>query len=201
MEMFCKEHSADKLPKELDKLKMLIEVDRKGHSDAVYYNCENIEFENYITGKGFKTAFGSFSDISLIAPELGVAAVNLSSGYYNAHTRYEYINLKQLNVTIRKIIDIITDTVTPDFPEYGYVESYSRYGGRYNTYDYWGDTDLSDIPDSIQLQYEALLDFYSPGELEDIRCEFGDRAIEDLAKAEFGDDYSGIFGGQSSEAL
>ncbi|MBO6179870.1 MAG: hypothetical protein J6O04_11890 [Selenomonadaceae bacterium] len=46
------------------------------------------DFKNYITLKGYRTAFGSFSDISVIAPALDVAAVNLSSGYYYAHTLY-----------------------------------------------------------------------------------------------------------------
>ena len=89
---FCLAHHQLQLPNELDNLKFIIELDRKGKNDAVYYRCANLDFEEYITGKGFKTAQGSFSDISLIAPELEIAAVNLSCGYYHAHTRHEYIN-------------------------------------------------------------------------------------------------------------
>ena len=37
---------------------------------------------------------------------LGVAAVNLSSGYYNAHTQHEYINKKQLDTVVQKVIGI-----------------------------------------------------------------------------------------------
>ena len=85
------------MPTELDALKFLVEIDRKGANDAVYYDCDNPDFEEYITGKGFQTAIGSFSDISLLAPELGVAAVNLSSGYYNAHTLHEFINVNELH--------------------------------------------------------------------------------------------------------
>lgn len=198
-EAFCKEHGGGKLPKGLDDLKMLIEVDRKGRSDAVYYDCTNTDFEDYITSKGFKTDFGSFSDISFVAPELDVAAVNLSSGYYNAHTQHEYINIKQLNATIRKVVGIIADTVDPDFPKYEYVESYSRCGGWYG-YDYWGKA-YSSVPTYIQPQYDALLDFYPPDELESIREEYGDWAIVNLAKAEFGDDYEGMFGDEVLEAL
>ena len=61
-------------------------------------------FEAYITGKGFTTAIGSFSDISLIAPELGVAAVNFSSGYYNAHTLHEFIDVNELNDKVFQLL-------------------------------------------------------------------------------------------------
>ena len=97
---FCRIHQQGELPVEVDDMKMLIEIDRRGSNDAVYYDCANDDFEKYITSKGFKTAWGSFSDISVIAPELDVAAVNLSSGYYNAHTLSEYINRKELDATM-----------------------------------------------------------------------------------------------------
>ena len=87
---FCLAHQQHQLPNDLDNLKFLIELDRKGSKDAVYYRCDNPDFDAYISSKGFKTAQGSFSDISLIAPEFGIAAVNLSCGYYAAHTRHEY---------------------------------------------------------------------------------------------------------------
>ena len=119
-EAFAVEYVSGKLPDELDELKLIIEIDRKGKRDAVYYDCHNAEFENYITSKGFKTAFGSFSDISVIAPELGVAAVNLSSGYYNPHTLHEYINLKYLSQTISKVVEIIAEI--DDLPKFEYVE-------------------------------------------------------------------------------
>ena len=122
-EMFCSRHRAGKLPKELDDLKCLIEIDRKGSKDAVYYNCGKDDFEAYITGKGFKTEWGSFSDISEIAPELGVAAVNLSSGYYHAHTLHEYINRRHLNNTAKKVLEIVAEAAKPDFPKYEYREN------------------------------------------------------------------------------
>ena len=100
-------HSLGKLPKSLDNLKFIVEVDRKGSNDAVYYDCYNHAFEEYITDKGYITAQGSFTDISVIAPELGIAAVNLSSGYYNAHQLHEYINRKELDATLDKILTMI----------------------------------------------------------------------------------------------
>ena len=87
----------------MDTLKLIIEIDRRGSNDAVFYQCANIDFEKYIIGKGFKTAQGSFSDILLIAPKLSIAAVNLSSGYYNAHSLHEYIIRSELESTTKKI--------------------------------------------------------------------------------------------------
>ena len=94
---FCLAHHQLQLPNELDNLKFIIELDRKGKNDAVYYRCANLDFEEYITGKGFKTAQGSFSDISLIAPELEIAAVNLSCGYYRSMTPFKKSLTSSLN--------------------------------------------------------------------------------------------------------
>lgn len=126
---FCKDHALRKFPAELDTMKLLVEIDRKGRTDAVYYECGNDDFECYISSKGFVTQFGSFSDISYVAPELGVAAVNLSSGYYNAHTEHEYINRKHLGETVRKVAEIVADAAKPDFPAYAYVDAFDD-GGR-----------------------------------------------------------------------
>lgn len=206
-EQFCTKHKLGKLPPEVDGMKLLVEIDRKGKDDAVYYDCGNDEFEEYITSKGFKTQWGSFSDISYIAPELGVAAVNLSSGYYNAHTQHEYINRKHLNATVQKVLSIVADAAKPEFPKYEYVESVSfGYGGGWGKYDYWGgwgkttisttkksssvETDedkfLKQIPEEIREEYAALLDFYSMSELEKLRGENGDWVIIEMFETEFG---------------
>lgn len=119
---FADDYSKGEIPKELDDIKIMVEIDRKGSKDAVYYNCDNPDFEEYITSKGFVTDFGSFSDISVIAPLMGVAAVNLSSGYYNAHTLHEYINREDVDNVIKKLVEIIEDVTKVDFPKYEYIE-------------------------------------------------------------------------------
>lgn len=185
---FCKASREGVLPKELRKLNCLVEIDRKGSDDAVYYNCANDEFEAYITSKGFKTDIGSYSDICDIAPELGVAAVNLSSGYYNAHTLHEYINRKQLETTIEKVIEIVEESTKPEFPVYWYIEN----NHSYNKLDGWAFPDfgeeiaLASIPEEIREAYIELLDIYSPYELEEYRADFGDECILKIYEAEFG---------------
>ena len=118
---FCKAYVKKRLPPELDGLKFIVEIDRRGSSDAVFYDCANSDFEEYISSFGFEFAHGSFSDISLIAPELGVAAVNLSSGYYHAHTQHEYIVRSELENTISKVIEMVADADA--LPRFEYVEA------------------------------------------------------------------------------
>lgn len=101
----------------------LIELDRKGSKDSVYYECNNMDFEVFINNYGFESDYGSFSDISTVAPALGVAAVNLSCGYYNAHTTKEIINLYDLNNSIAKLDRIIADTAAGNTVKYEYIEA------------------------------------------------------------------------------
>ena len=84
-------------------IKYIIELDRQGKEDCVFYDCANEEFENFINSFGFITEYGSFSDISTICPACGIAGVNLSVGYYQEHTLGEYMSILQND----KIYDII----------------------------------------------------------------------------------------------
>ena len=156
----------------------LCKIDRRGANDTVFYQCANLDFEKYITGKGFKTAQGSFSDISLIAPELGIAAVNLSSGYYNAHSLHEYIIRSELESTIEKIGEIVAEVVKPDFSTFVYIENFTKpsHSKKIRYYDDLSTfyTEQDNLPQKIPLEfqdiYEALLDFYSLKELETFRA-------------------------------
>ena len=79
---FCRTDFID----ELEDMKFLIELDRANEKDAVFYDCDNKEFTKFIEDTtGFVETWGTFSDISNLAPQCNVAAVNLSCGYYHAH--------------------------------------------------------------------------------------------------------------------
>ncbi len=96
----------------------IVEMDRRGHNDAVFYGCDNREFVDFITEFGFQEAYGSFSDISVIAPHLGIAAVNISAGYYNEHRPHEHINLAHVEHNITRILEMV---LTPA-EQFEYVE-------------------------------------------------------------------------------
>jgi hypothetical protein len=68
----------------------MIELDRQGRDDAVFYDCDNPEFEEYITKFDFVSDWGTYSDISTIAPSWECAAVNLSIGYFDEHSYAEH---------------------------------------------------------------------------------------------------------------
>lgn len=82
----------------------------------VFYGCDNPNFESYVATKGFVKSHGSFTYIVFVAPELKTDAVNLSSGYYNAHHLDEYIDCAELDRTIERVIEMIADAAREDFP-------------------------------------------------------------------------------------
>jgi hypothetical protein len=120
------------------KVRYIIEVDRRGANDAVFYGCDNQKFTDFVCGFGFTMERGSFSDISVIAPRLGIAAVNLSAGYHNEHTRSEFVDLAEM-ASVTERIDRMVNTQTGKFK---YIERV-RPTVHYNHYeqqvmDLWG---------------------------------------------------------------
>lgn len=88
---------------------MFVELDRRGKGEAVFYNDEPDDFIKYIESFGFKEQFGTFSDISILCDFLGICGTNLSMGYYNEHTKYEYLNLVDMQYTTDRIFSILRD--------------------------------------------------------------------------------------------
>lgn len=117
-------------------VRYIVELDRKGSADAVFYRCGNDDFEDFVCAEHFKSAWGTFSDISVIAPAMGVAAVNLSSGYYNAHTTNEYVALDEVDANIGYVCNILERTPEKTFEYVAVVYTYSSYAGGYNGTDY-----------------------------------------------------------------
>ena len=116
-----------------------IEFDRKGKNDAVFYDCDNEEFEDFITKDFYRTAYGSFSDISVVAPFLKCAAVNLSCGYYNAHTTQEYVVITEMMESINQASKILERTTEKDKFEYVEAAYQNYYRGNYGYYgSYYG---------------------------------------------------------------
>lgn len=89
--------------------KYIIEIDRRGKGQAVFYDCGNSKFMSYVESFGFKTHKGIFSDISFICPHWDVAGVNLSAGYSNEHTHFESLNIEHLFYTIERVNKMLDD--------------------------------------------------------------------------------------------
>lgn len=101
--------------------KFLIQLDRRGKEDCVFYDCNNKDFNKMIQGYGFKRADGTFSDISILGPVWGIAAVNLSVGYYSEHSIAERLFIKEAEATSNKVAKILTDY--KKFPNYKYIKN------------------------------------------------------------------------------
>lgn len=125
-------------PKYENKVNFMIELDRQGMNDMVFYSCDNPEFENYLEPYGFKTDWGSFSDIAAIAPKWKVAAVNLSIGYVDEHTKAERLYVDWMFSTIEKVKNILQDELIEDHP-FIFIEGHDYYSsliGKYSYFDY-----------------------------------------------------------------
>ena len=90
-------------------IRYIVELDRREDNDACFYGDTNEEFQDFITAFGFKSAHGSFSDISVLCPAWGISGVNLSIGYYNAHTNRDFVcvgNVMQTVMRVKKMLDL-----------------------------------------------------------------------------------------------
>lgn len=96
-------------------LKYVIELDRQGKDDCVFYDCGNEDFYDYIKNFGFNFNIGTYSDIKFFCPQWDVAAVNLSIGYFEEHSYAEYLNVDYLLDTIQKVINILNSENKPHF--------------------------------------------------------------------------------------
>ena len=110
----------------------VIELDRMNDRDAVYYSCDNSEFEGFIEKEFWSFAYGSFTDICNICPEIKCAGVNLSCGYYKQHTKDEYVVLKEMENAIDEVKRLIKRTTENDYFEY--IEKTYYWKNYYNSY-------------------------------------------------------------------
>ena len=125
------------------KINYAIELDRMNANDAVFYDCYNTDFMDFITKEFWYEDFGSFTDICNICPELDISGVNLSCGYYKQHTLNEYVVLKEMETAIKEVKKLIARTTEND--RFEWIEAKRNYGNYYNIYkkyfDYYDDYD------------------------------------------------------------
>jgi len=157
----------------LGKVKFMVELDRKNATDAVFYECENFDFNEFIEKEtGYKEAIGSYSDICEIAPELKVAAVNLSCGYYHEHTLQHYVVWEEMLNTIKATKKLIQAAKKDSTPTFEYIHSkrsmwfddyYYGYGGYKGDYgimspseDVYAEISWYD-PDSKKMEFDSVV--------------------------------------------
>ena len=109
------------------KIKFILELDRRGDNQVVFYDCGNKEFKDYIKKFGLVEQYGTFSDICILSAEYDIASANISAGYYNEHTKQEYININHLKNTIEVIKKIILDIDNSKYYDYQEEKYYYKY--------------------------------------------------------------------------
>lgn len=128
-----------KNPCPIPNLKYLIELDRRGTNDCVFYDCYNPTFTKYIESFGFVERYGSFSDISILCPSWKVCGVNLSIGYEDEHTYSETLWINSMYDTIAKVCKMLR---AKEIPTFEYAELPKIYTTDKTSYysDFWYDT-------------------------------------------------------------
>ena len=140
----------------------MIEFDRKGNNDAVFYSCANEDFIDFVEdATNFKFATGSVSDISVLMPEANLSAVNLSCGYYNAHTLNEYVIYDEMMDTIEVAKALIKEKCDEPFVYVRKTYSYSNSYANFNNYH-------AKIYPAVGDYYGSFFDEPGPYEREDL---------------------------------
>jgi hypothetical protein len=111
------------IPCPFDNLKYIIQLDRRGKDECVFYRCNNEDFIHYIESFGFKESLGTYTDISFICPAWKICGVNLSVGYENEHSFGEYLNFSDLQNTIQKVKVMLMEE---NIPHFEYSEFFSN---------------------------------------------------------------------------
>lgn len=122
--------------------RFIIEPDRRGSSDLITSMfCGDVcsqEFIDAIDAKsfGYSEEHGSITDVGvLIERGVGISCLNLSCGYYEAHSDHEFTVLSELQHCL-EFVESIIERATSVYPyEYSYIPrntGYVRLGGGKN---------------------------------------------------------------------
>ena len=121
---------------DLKKLKYLIELDRANAHDAVFYDCDNPEFTEFILeNTGYELAEGSWTDIVELSSECEIASVNFSCGYYKAHSISEYVIFEEMISTMY----IVEKLLCMESKQFKFIQRKFKKNSWWLGNDDWGD--------------------------------------------------------------
>ena len=117
-----------------------LECDRQGSSDFVQKSSGvkmfGEEFEKLISSTlkdyGYSIKDGGLTDVHEIAQDMGIACANMSCGYYNPHSKQEYVKIKEAINTfnlVKSLVTLLGETMhshkaEDTYASYGYGASY-----------------------------------------------------------------------------
>ena len=170
--------------------RFIIEPDRRGSSDLITSMfCGEVCSEDFIKAigaeaYGYKPERGSITDVGeLTEREVGISCLNLSCGYYEAHSDEEYTVLSELQNCLEFVMHIICECreVYPFegggydgygcYSGYGYGRYYGGYSGGY--YSSLGKSQkkdvntkvipMSSVKDDADDDYDEVAEYYGDG--------------------------------------
>lgn len=122
-------------------IKFMIELDRRGANDLVYYDCDGYEeFMRYCEqSTSYVHNFGSYSDIVELMDAWHICGVNMSCGYYNEHTANEFVIIEEMMNTLYTLVNWLQNVNYDELERFEYEpKQYNKYGkldlGVYGTY-------------------------------------------------------------------
>lgn len=147
-----------KIPCPIPDLKYMIELDRHGENDMIFYDCYCPSFINYIEGYGFLEKSGSYTDICALMDTWHICGVNLSIGFENEHDYSEILYVDAMFATINKVEQMLRDAKNIVIP--------FEYGTRKNILNDWYhsnsrdcDWDYEDLLTTCSMCGEQMLEF------------------------------------------
>lgn len=174
--------------------RFIIEPDRRGSSDLITSMfCGDVCSEDFIKAIGaehfgYKEEQGSITDVGTLTERgVGISCLNLSCGYYEAHTDHEFTVLSELENCLNfvcHIIETCTDVYPFEYkPRYSYGSYYGSYygGGRSYGRSYgWSDMAFEDEAYDVfsdtakwypEMTFEEACDFLDFGVLSSVSHE------------------------------
>lgn len=110
----------------IDNVSCFIAVDRRGKNDLATYGYNNEDLIEIFEDVGYNAVRGSYTDVTILSGSSDIACVNLSVGYYNEHTKYEYVKPQETIDTLGTLMNLTDNLWNVKFKhdnikEYNYV--------------------------------------------------------------------------------
>lgn len=109
---------ADSYPEILKNHQFMLQFDRRGAYDLVFYNYFNEEFLKFLRGAyhGYSRGYGSCTDIVKLIPASGICGVNISIGFHSEHAPSERVDILDYIRTIHYTKELLRRENLPSFP-------------------------------------------------------------------------------------
>ena len=93
---------------ENESITAFIGLDRRGLDNVAVYGYDNQDLINLFENEGYIEVDGSITDVAVLSEQSSrnLACVNLSVGYYNEHTKREFINIFAIQRAIKTLIKL-----------------------------------------------------------------------------------------------